>query len=429
MNIAISTDHQIALSASLQNVPKSATLAINEKSKQLQLEGKDVIRLGLGQSPFPVPDIMIQNLREYVTAKDYMAVQGYLPLREAITSFINRTELLQRKAEDVIVGPGSKELLFGLQMVLDCDLVLPSPSWVSYAPQAKLLGKTVHWLPCRSEDGWKLTAETLEKHCKSHSGKQQLLILNSPNNPSGACFSELELIALAEVAEKYNLYILSDEIYSELHYQGQHQSIARYYPQGTIISNGISKWAGAGGWRLGFFIFPQNLKPILDLMIVLASETFTSVSAPIQMASISAFEQSPVMENYIQACRKIMQAIGINFSQLLNQQQIHTVEPAGGFYNLVNFSNFQQKLAAKGIHNAHQLSQTMLEKTGVAGLPGKDFGLDKGLLMRLAFVDFDSSLLLQRVMENPDLTLDPNTSELRRLFSAAERMGNWLHSL
>ncbi|MCP4078522.1 MAG: aminotransferase class I/II-fold pyridoxal phosphate-dependent enzyme [Gammaproteobacteria bacterium] len=429
MNTDVSTDHRIALSAALQNVPKSATLAINEKSKQLQLEGKDVIRLGLGQSPFPVPDIMLQSLREYVSAKDYMAVQGYLPLREAITAFINRTEQLSRKAEDVIIGPGSKELLFGLQMVMDCDLVLPSPCWVSYEPQARLLGKTVHWLACRAEDGWKLTAESLEEHCKKHTTKQQLLILNSPNNPSGACFTEQELIALADVAKKYNLYILSDEIYSELHYQGQHQSIARYYPQGTIISNGISKWAGAGGWRLGFFIFPQNLKPILKLMIVLASETFTSVSAPIQMASICAFEKPPEMVSYIHACRKIMQSIGINFSQRLNQQQIQTVEPSGGFYNLVDFSTFEQKLAANGIHNANQLSQKMLEETGIAGLPGKDFGLQQGLLMRLAFVDFDSSSLLRQVIKDPDIVLNSETTELRRLFSAAERMGNWLHNL
>ncbi len=429
MNIALSTNQQIPLSVALQHVPKSATLAINEKSKLLLQEGKDIIRLGLGQSPFPVPDIMIQSLKDNASAKDYMAVQGYLPLREAVTSFINRTELQQRKAEDVIIGPGTKELLFGLQMVLDCDLVLPAPSWVSYEPQAKLLGKTVRWLPCRAEDGWKLTADTLEQHCQSHSTKQQLLILNSPNNPSGSCFSEQELIAIAEVAAKNNVYILSDEIYSELHYQGQHQSIARYYPQGTIISNGISKWVGAGGWRLGFFSFPENLKPILDLMIVLASETFTSVSAPIQMASVCAFEDSPELLDYIHACRKIMQAIGVNFSQLLNQQQIKTVEPAGGFYNLVDFSSFKQKLAAQGIKDAYQLSQKMLEKTGVAGLPGKDFGLHQGLLMRLAFVDFDSSLLLKRIIENPELKLDAETTEFSRLFSAAERMGNWLHNL
>ncbi|MCK4708358.1 MAG: aminotransferase class I/II-fold pyridoxal phosphate-dependent enzyme, partial [Gammaproteobacteria bacterium] len=383
MNIAVTADHQLPLSVALQNVPKSATLAINEKSKQLQLEGKDIIRLGLGQSPFPVPDMMTQSLKTYASTKDYMAVQGYLPLREAIAAFINQTEQLQRKAEHVIIGPGTKELMFGLQMVLDCDLLLPSPSWVSYEPQAKLLGKNVHWLNCRAEDDWKLTADTLEEHCKLHTGKQQLLILNSPNNPSGACFNELELKALAEIAAKYNVFILSDEIYSELHYQGQHQSIARYYPQGTIISNGISKWAGAGGWRLGFFIFPQQLKPILDLMVVLASETFTSVSAPIQMASIFAFENSPDIINYIHACRKIMSAIGSNFSQLLNQQQIQTVESQGGFYNLVDFSLFKQQLMSKGINNSLQLSNKILEFSGVAGLPGNDFGLHQGLMMRL----------------------------------------------
>jgi hypothetical protein len=124
-----------------------------------------------------------------------------------------------------------------------------------------------------------------------------------------------------------------------------------------------------------------------------------------------------------------MQAIGINFSQQLNQQQIKTVEPAGGFYNLVDFSSFEQKLAAQGINNAYQLSQKMLEKTGVAGLPGKDFGLHQGLLMRLAFVDFDSSLLLKRLIENPELKLDAETTEFSRLFSAAERMGNWLYNL
>ncbi len=429
MKIAVSSDLPLPLSAALQNVPKSATLAINEKSKQLQLEGKDIIRLGLGQSPFPVPDIMTQNLKTNASAKDYMAVQGFLPLREAIASFINRTELLNRTAENIIIGPGSKELLFGLQMVLNCDLILPAPSWVSYEPQARLLGKKVHWLPCSAKDGWKLTAQTLEKHCQSNSTEQQLLILNSPNNPSGTCFAENELKALAEIAAKYKLIVLSDEIYSELHYQGLHQSIARYYPQGTIISNGISKWAGAGGWRLGFFSFPERLKQVLDLMVVLASETFTSVSAPIQMASICAFEESPEMQNYIIACRKIMQSIGSNFSRLLNQQQIAVVEPEGAFYNLADFSSYRQKLMSKGINNDLELSQKLLENTGVAGLPGKDFGLQQGLIMRLAFVDFDGSKLLQQVLSNPDTTLNTETDELCRLFSAAERMGNWLQDL
>ena len=167
MNFEPALDQRIALSSTVLSVPKSATLAINELSKQLVLEGKDVIRLGLGQSPFPVPEMMVNALKAYASAKDYMAVQGYLPLREAIAGFIHQTEGLDRGAGNIIIGPGSKELLFGLQMALDCDLVLPAPSWVSYDPQGRLLGKAVYWLNCTKQDGWKLTASSLEQHCQS----------------------------------------------------------------------------------------------------------------------------------------------------------------------------------------------------------------------------------------------------------------------
>lgn len=429
MNSVPPLKQHIALAPTVLTVPKSSTLTINEQSKQLMLDGKDVIKLGLGQSPFPVPDMMVCALKAYATAKDYMPVQGYLPLREAIAGFINRSEGLNRKASDIIIGPGSKELLFGLQMALDCDLVLPAPSWVSYGPQGRLLGKTIHWLPCLAENGWKLTAATLEQHCRQHASRQQLLILNSPNNPSGACFTEAELKSLAEVAAKYRVIVLSDEIYSELHYCGKHISIARYYPEGAIISNGISKWAGAGGWRLGFFIFPDALKPVLDSMVVIGSETFTSVSAPIQMAAISAFEESIELLNYIHASRQIMHATGLNFSRLLQQQNIDVIKPDGGFYNLSNFDRYREPLLKLGISTAGELCKEMLDNTGVAGLPGYDFGLQQGLLVRFAFVDFDGSGLLQKVLENSDTPLDANTAELRHLFSAAERIGHWLTSL
>ena len=418
-----------ALSISVLNVPKSATLAINEKSRQLQREGRDIIRLGLGQSPFPVPDIMVRELRSYARAKDYMAVQGYLPLRDAIAGFIQRTEHLHRSASDVIVGPGSKELLFGLQLVMDCDLVLPAPSWVSYQPQAKLLGKQVHWLECRAEDGWKLTADALQQHCQNHPERQQLLILNSPNNPSGACFSEAELKSLATVAQAHNVIILSDEIYSELHFSGQHISIARFYPQGTIISNGISKWAGAGGWRLGFFIFPPELHAVLELMIVVASETFTSVSAPIQMASIRAFEDSTEMLDYIHACRSIMRYIGERFHTLLGGYGLQLVKPEGGFYALVDFEHYRKPLQNLGINSAQVLCQTMLEQCGIAALPGSDFGLHQGLQVRFALVDFDSVELLQQTIRHGGQLTETHPPALEHLFSAAIRLGDWVQKL
>ena len=419
----------LPLSTRVLNVPKSATLAINERSKQLQSEGRDIIRLGLGQSPFPVPQRMVDELRAYASAKDYMTVQGYLPLRETIAGYMQRTEGLDCNAGDIIVGPGSKELFFGLQMALDCELALPAPSWVSYDPQARLLGRSVNWLPCRAEDGWKLTAQTLDQHCQKRAGVRQLLIINSPNNPSGACYGADELKALAEVARRHQVLVLSDEIYSELHYRGEHVSLARFYPEGTIVSNGISKWAGAGGWRLGFMLFPRELNAVLQSMVVIASETFTSVSAPIQMASISAFEESAEIHQYVLACRRIMQACGDTFSRRLIDAGIDVVMPDGGFYNLPDFSPHREVLLKHGITNAHQLCQSMLDATGVAALPGPDFGLQQGLHMRLAFVDFDGAHLLQRVLEQPDLALDAETPELSHLFSATQRIRDWLDSL
>lgn len=429
MNTPALSALDVPLSSSIAEVPRSATLAINEKSRQLQLEGHNIIRLGLGQSPFPVPEIMVCELRDYASAKDYMAVQGYLPLREAIAGFIQRSEGLAHTAADVIIGPGSKELLFGLQMVLDCDLILPAPSWVSYAPQAKLLGKRVHWLPCRAEDGWKLSAQTLQQHCQNHPDKTQLLILNSPNNPSGACFSENELKSLASVARTNRLIILSDEIYSELHFSGQHQSIARYYPEGSIISNGISKWAGAGGWRLGFFSFPRELRAVLELMTVLASETYTSVSAPIQMASIRAFEDSTDLLDYIHACRHIMRYIGEQFHARLTDIGLHLEKPQGGFYVLVDFEPYRSALERNGIHNAQSLCEKMLEHNGVAALPGNDFGLEQGYLLRFALVDFESSALLQSTLANGGQLQEKNPASLQHLFSAVPRIERWLTAL
>lgn len=429
MNSVKEIEANLPISPTVLKVPRSATLAINEKSKDLVKQGKEVFLLGLGQSPFPIPDIMVSALQDNARAKDYMAVQGFLPLREAIASYINRTEGLQSSANDVIVGPGTKELLFGLQLALDCDLVLPAPSWVSYDPQARILNKKVHWLPCFAKDGWKLTAETLQQHCEQQHIRQQLLIINSPNNPSGACFTESELRDLADVARRYGLFIVSDEIYSQLHFQGNHISLARYYPEGTIISNGISKWAGAGGWRLGFFVFPVKLKPILDAMLVIASESFTSVSAPIQMASICAFDNSPEMLDYINASRRIMATVGTQFSNLLMKQNVHNVAPDGGFYTLADFSAHTEKLHRAGIQNSPELCQRLLMETGVAGLPGNDFGLKDGFYVRFALVDFEAEKLLHRVLTEPDIQLDLSTEQLRRIFTANKKITDWITNL
>ena len=272
----IKNDHRYAINLNVRGIQPSATLRINELSNQLRSEGKDIIKLGLGQSPFPVPDRVVDALKEHAHEKDYLPVKGLKGLREAIAGYINRSERMRCTWEDVLIGPGSKELLFMLQLAYYGDLLIPRPSWVSYAPQARIIGRSVHWLPTHAENNWQLTAEELDIICRDDPSRPRILILNYPSNPTGCTYTDDQLLAIANVARKYKLILLSDEIYGEVHFEGKHKSIARYYPEGTIISTGLSKWAGAGGWRLGTFIFPPELRPLQDAMAIIASETYTA---------------------------------------------------------------------------------------------------------------------------------------------------------
>ena len=305
----IQTDHRYAINLNVRGIQPSATLRINELSNQLRAEGRDIIKLGLGQSPFPVPDRVVDALREHAHEKDYLPVKGLKALRESISGYINRSERMRCTWEDVLIGPGSKELLFMLQLAYYGDLLIPRPSWVSYAPQARIIGRSVHWLPTHAENNWQLTAEELDIVCRDDPSRPRILILNYPSNPTGCTYTDDQLLAIANVARKYRLILLSDEIYGEVHFEGRHKSIARYYPEGTIISDGLSKWCGAGGWRLGAFAFPPNLSWLRDAMATVASETYTSVAAPIQHAAVRAFQGGADIDDYLLQSRRILKGL------------------------------------------------------------------------------------------------------------------------
>ena len=209
---------------------------------------------------------MVEALKENAHQKDYLAVKGLPELRETIVKYWKRTQNLNYTADNIMISPGSKELLFLLQLVYYGDLVIPSPSWVSYAPQAMIVERRVNWVKTHPENDWRLTAESLDALCAKDPERPRTLILNYPSNPTGATYSEGHLKAIAKVARKYSVILLSDEIYGELNHENRHVSMARFYPEGTIISSGLSKWCGAGGWRLGVFTFPPELQWLTDAM-------------------------------------------------------------------------------------------------------------------------------------------------------------------
>jgi aspartate aminotransferase len=421
------------LNPNLQHTEKSATLAINERSMQLQDEGRDIIRLGLGQSPFPVPDHVAQALRDNAHQKAYLPVQGLPELRQAVAGYLERTESLDYSADQIMIGPGTKELMFTLQLAFVGELVIPAPSWVSYAPQANIIGRKVSWLPTNIEDGLRLTPATLEAHCATAPDQPRLLILNYPGNPTGVTYRPEQLEAIADVARRYNVLILSDEIYSGLTFASDHVSIARFYPEGTIISNGLSKWCGAGGWRIGAFAFPENLHWLLNGMTTIASETFTSVSAPVQYAAIAGFEGGEPMDLYLRDSRRILKSLMTWSADRLRQSGARVCEPEGAFYLFPHFDDATEQFTQNQRPDSSQaLCQQILEQTGVALLPGSDFGHPPAeLFVRLAEVDFDGAAALAAIAKQPDEFI-PDEQFLRhycgRTVAGIDRLCAWLNA-
>jgi aspartate aminotransferase len=430
MMLSTETTTRVHLNPNLKGLHPSATLAINEKCAHLRKQGSKIYHLGFGQSPFPVPECVTEALRANAFQKDYLPVKGLPELRDAVANFHRQRHQVNATSENILIGPGTKELIFLLQLTYYTDLVIPSPSWVSYEPQATLLGRKVCWLQSLRDDGWRLTPETLQKFCREDPTRPRLLILNYPNNPTGLTFREDELEGLARVAQEYKLLVLSDEIYGELDHSAKHTSIAKYYPEGTIVSSGLSKWCGAGGWRLGSFCFPSSLQWLLEAMSIVASETYSAVSAPIQYAAVKAFQGCSEIERYLFQSRRILRSLGKLVSGRLQASGVDVHPPEGAYYLFLDFTPHQEKLRGRGIVSGPQLCERLLSETGVAILPGADFGRPPSeLTCRLAYVNFNGSRCLAAAEEIPsvqELSDDFLSNHCTDVLEAIDLIGRWL---
>jgi len=399
----------------VKRIEPSATLQINEESKRLEKQGKKIYKFGFGQSPFPVPEIVRNELKNNVHQNKYLPMQGLIELREAIAVYLNKKRKKKFRADDIIIGPGTKELMFLLQILFEGDILLPIPSWVSYAPQAILGRNKVHWIETTSSNNWFPTAQQIENIVQLNKNKNYLLFLNSPNNPSGTICKNLN--DLANVAKKYNLLILSDEIYSELSFSDELDSISNYNPEGTIISSGLSKWCGAGGWRLGFFAIPDSLNNIKNSLKKLASETFSSVSSPIQYAAISAFTKDH--SNYIERTKKILKEVGMYVYENLKSNKILINKPEGGFYLMPEFINNKFRTSS-------EMCKNIINETGVALLPGSVFGFSENkMLIRLSFTDFDGEKLLNNTSGCKEINQDILSKFAPNILEGVSKLKYW----
>ena len=397
----------------------SATLVINEKSKELTLQGKKVYRFGFGQSPFPVPEKVVSTLKENAEKKDYLPMQGLPKLREAISIYLNKKIDGSFSKEDIIITPGSKEGMFLMHLAFNGEIILPAPSWVSYAPQAHIASNKLHWIQTSANNNWFPTAKELEKKIKSIKNKNIILILNSPNNPSGTTCNNLKELGM--VAKKYNIIILSDEIYTDLKFDKKYESISKYYPEGTCVTGGLSKWCGAGGWRLGFFAAPKKLKMLMDNLKVLASETFSTVNSPVQHAAVEAYQGN--YDGYKSKTTNILQAVGMYVYEKLRSNKVLINQPQGGFYLMPEFINKKYKTSS-------DLCVAVLKETGVALLPGSAFGFRPNkMLARLSFTDFDGGSFLKNISSSRKISKSDVEKYAPNVVAGVNILSNWAKKL
>ena len=401
------------------NLKQSSTLVINEKCKELIKKGKKVYQFGFGQSPFPVPNKIVTALKDNAHRKEYLPIQGLDKLRTSISNYLKKRTGNNYPKENIVITPGSKEAMLLLHVAFNGEIILSAPSWVSYEPQAIIGKNKVHWIQTSRENNWFPTGKQLEKKIKSIKNKNLIFILNSPNNPSGTVCKNLK--ELADVAKKFGIIVLSDEIYTDLTFCNSYDSISQFYPEKTFISGVLSKWCGAGGWRVGYFAVPDKLSELLENIKTLASESYSTVNSPAQFAAVEAYEGD--FTEYKKKTINILRSVGNYVYKNLKSNKVLINPPQGAFYLMPEFPN-------KKFKNSTELCETILDETGVAMLPASDFGFKpKKMLTRLCYIDFDGAEFLKSTINGK--LLDDRIIEkyAPNVVEGIKKLSNWAKNL
>ena len=364
-----------ALSARINSLPVSATLAMAAKARELKNEGIDVIGLSLGEPDFNTPefikDAAIQAVNDNYNS--YSPVDGYADLKQAIITKFKRDNGLDYAANQIVVSTGAKQSIANVCMVLlnpGDEVLLPAPYWVSYSAIATLAEAKSTIIPTSIDNDFKITPKQLEA---AISPKTKLIMFNSPNNPSGTIYTEEEYRALGKVLEKYpDIYIMSDEIYEHINYGTPHFSIAAIpslYDR-TITVNGVAKAFAMTGWRIGYIGAPAWIAKACNKM---QGQITSGANCIAQRATITALE-APVsniqyMVDEFQSRRKLI-------IELLSEIPGFRInEPEGAFYVFPDVSHyFGKTMNGKTIKDASDFALYLLEEAHVATVTGDAFG-------------------------------------------------------
>lgn len=346
-----------------------------------------------GQSPFSVPKPIQNALIKNANKGAYAPVQGITELREAISKYNRYYFQIDADPQRIYVGPGTKELIFNLLEILHGTVILPTPAWLGYLPQIRFLQKNYHMLPSRANG--KISPYDLRKLSLRLHDRQKILILNNPHNPTGVVYDRLELEEIADVCREQGITVISDEIYAQTTYDfAKFVSMGKIYPEGTFVTNGLSKSHSAGGYRLGYVIFPQHALDVRRQFKKILATEYTAVSTPIQYAAVAGFEISSEMEEYFEITRNIHHLIGdYTYHALSDIEGIKATRPEGTFYLLADFNSYSTELQKSKITTSQKLSESLIVHpyhTAIVG--GDSLVLERNdYRARIAFVDYDGS--------------------------------------
>jgi aspartate aminotransferase len=373
------------LSERAKNIKPSPTLAIDSKAKAMKAAGHDVVNFGVGEPDFDTPDNIkeaaIRALKEGFTK--YTPVGGIDPLKNAIIEKFKRDNGLNYEREEIIVSCGAKHSLYNIAQALyrpGDEVLIPSPYWVSYPDQVVLNYAVPVIVKTYESDSFMLKPEALESHITK---KTRALVLNSPSNPTGLTYDRKTLEEIAEIVLRHNLYVISDEIYEKLVYDGvEHVSIASLgndIKKKTIVVNGLSKSHAMTGWRVGFAAGPKD---VIKAMTNIQSQ---STSNPNSIAQKAAVEALTGPQDFIDVMRREFDARRRYLVSELNSiSGVKCITPTGAFYAFPNISALLGKAAAKPVLTSSDLALYLLENADVALVPGEAFGDDNYIRLSYA---------------------------------------------
>jgi aspartate aminotransferase len=366
-------------------VAHSATLAINERVDARRAAGAEVLHLGFGEAGLPVLPAAAAVLAAAVSGNGYPPVAGTPAARAAAAGYLSRRSV-PTDPDQVVLAPGSKPLLYALVAALPGDVVLPRPSWVSYAAQAALAGKDVIGVPVPDAAGGVPDPDLLDgaiRRARDAGRSPGILLLTLPDNPTGTLAGSETLRQVCAIARDHDLAVVSDEIYRDLCWVARpFVSPAELVPERCFVTSGLSKSMALGGWRIGFARFPDSElgERTRDAVVGVASEVWSSLAAPMQDVAAWVLDEPPAVTAHVDASRRLHRRItGAVFDELA-RAGAHCRSADGAFYLYPDLEVMRPGLAATGITTGAQLADHLLERHGVGVLAGEAFGDDPAAL-------------------------------------------------